>query len=62
MQEALARLMRGRTVLIIAHRMDLVQGADRVVALENGRIVEKHPRIKRAAPLPAPIPAYEAAG
>ena len=39
-QEALDRLMKGRTTLVIAHRLSTVQGADRVVVLENGRIVQ----------------------
>jgi ATP-binding cassette subfamily B protein len=39
-QEALDRLMQGRTTLIIAHRLSTVMGADRVVVLEGGRIVE----------------------
>ena len=39
-QEALARLMHGRTVLIIAHRLSLVRDADRVVIVERGRAVE----------------------
>lgn len=39
-QEALERLMRGRTTLIIAHRLSTVVGADRVVVLEGGRIVQ----------------------
>lgn len=39
-QEALERLMRGRTTIIIAHRLSTVQGADRVVVLENGMIQE----------------------
>ena len=43
-QEALRRLMHGRTVLIIAHRLKLAHGADRVVILENGRAVEAGPR------------------
>ena len=37
---ALARLMRGRTTFIIAHRLSTVRRADRVVVLEQGRIVE----------------------
>lgn len=39
-QEALATLMRGRTTLVIAHRLSTVENADRIVVLERGRIVE----------------------
>jgi ATP-binding cassette subfamily C protein CydCD len=39
-QEALERLMLGRTTLIIAHRLSSVIGADRIVVLEDGSIVE----------------------
>jgi ABC transporter fused permease/ATP-binding protein len=39
-QEALERLMRGRTTLIIAHRLSTVLGADRAIVLEAGRIVQ----------------------
>ena len=39
-QEALERLMKGRTTLIIAHRLSTVQGADRVIVLEDGIIQE----------------------
>lgn len=38
---ALAELRRGRTVLVIAHRLSTVLDADRVVVLERGRIVEE---------------------
>ena len=40
-QEALDRLMDGRTTLIIAHRLSTVQGADRVVVLDGGRVQEQ---------------------
>ena len=40
-QEALDRLMQGRTTLIIAHRLSTVQGADRVLVLGEGRIQEE---------------------
>lgn len=39
-QEALDRLMVGRTVLVIAHRLSTVKDADRVVVLDGGRVVE----------------------
>ena len=42
-QEAIARLMAGRTVLVIAHRLATVAHADRVVVLEQGRVVEEGP-------------------
>ena len=38
-QAALERLMRDRTVLVIAHRLATVQNADRIVVLERGRVV-----------------------
>lgn len=39
-QEALQRLMAGRTTLIIAHRLSTIEHADQVVVLEAGRIAE----------------------
>ena len=39
-QEALGRLMLGRTTIVIAHRLTTVERADRIVVLERGRIVE----------------------
>ncbi len=40
-QDALDHLMRGRTTLVIAHRLATVRAADRIVVMENGRIVEQ---------------------
>ncbi len=39
-QEAMARLLRGRTSFIIAHRLSTIQRADRIVVIENGTIAE----------------------
>jgi subfamily B ATP-binding cassette protein MsbA len=40
-QDALEELMQGRTTLVIAHRLSTVEHADRVVAMDSGRIVEQ---------------------
>jgi len=39
-QQALSALMRGRTVLVIAHRLATVRNADRIVVVHEGRIAE----------------------
>ena len=40
LQDALRRLLAGRTAIVIAHRLSTIQDADRVVVLEKGRIAE----------------------
>ena len=39
-QDALARLVEGRTVIVIAHRLSTVQRADQILVLEDGSLIE----------------------
>jgi ATP-binding cassette subfamily B protein len=41
LQEAIARLIKGRTTIAIAHRLSTLRDADRLVVLEQGRVVEE---------------------
>jgi subfamily B ATP-binding cassette protein MsbA len=40
-QQALGRLMQGRTSIVIAHRLSTIESANRIVAMEAGRVVEQ---------------------
>ena len=42
-QDALATLMRGRTSIVVAHRLSTVASLDRIVVLADGRVVEDGP-------------------
>ena len=55
-QAALDRLMAGRTTLIFAHRLSSVIGADRILVLDGGRVVESgtHAELLMAAAAPTP--------
>ena len=56
-QQALDRLMNGRTSLVIAHRLSTIERADRIVVIDAGRVVESgQPRraARRRRPLRAP--------
>ncbi|MBO6795174.1 MAG: ATP-binding cassette domain-containing protein [Balneolaceae bacterium] len=46
-QEALYRLMKGRTTFVIAHRLSTVQHADRILVMDKGAIIEEgtHPKL-----------------
>jgi ABC-type multidrug transport system fused ATPase/permease subunit len=48
-ERAVGALLRGRTAIIIAHRLGTVQRADGIMVLEGGRIVEHGPRQALAA-------------
>jgi ATP-binding cassette subfamily B protein len=39
-QRALAHLLQGRTAMVIAHRLATIRGADRIIVLQDGRIIE----------------------
>jgi ABC-type multidrug transport system fused ATPase/permease subunit len=42
-QDSLAHLMKGRTSIVIAHRLSTVLGSDRIAVMDNGRVVEIGP-------------------
>jgi ATP-binding cassette subfamily B protein len=52
-QQALERLMKDRTTLVIAHRLATVRAADRIVVMDEGRIVEQgtHAQLQTAGGL-----------
>ena len=40
-QESLKELMKNKTTLVVAHRLSTIEGADQIIVLDNGKIVEK---------------------
>lgn len=49
LEVALERLLRGRTAIIIAHRLETVERVDEIMVMERGRVVEAGPRAALAA-------------
>ena len=41
MQQALERLMQGRTSIIVAHRLTTIEKADRIIVMDEGNIIEQ---------------------
>jgi ATP-binding cassette subfamily B protein len=60
-QLALERLMAGRTVLMIAHRLATVRHADRIAVMDRGRIVAigRHDELTQDSPLYARLAALQ---
>jgi subfamily B ATP-binding cassette protein MsbA len=63
-QAAIARLMAGRTALVIAHRLSTVRAADRIVVVDRGRIIEEgsHSELMRRGGLYTRLHAMDTAG
>jgi ATP-binding cassette subfamily B protein len=60
-QQALERLMKDRTTLVIAHRLATVRAADRIVVMDDGRVVEEgtHAQLQAAGGLYARLAALQ---
>lgn len=63
-QDALWKLMEGRTAIVIAHRLSTIQKMDRIVVLDNGEIVEQgsHKELLRAGGTYARLWAHQSGG
>ncbi len=48
-QDALQKLMDGRTALVIAHRLSTIQKADEIIVLDHGRIIERGTHVELLA-------------
>ena len=63
-QDALWKLMEGRTAIVIAHRLSTIQKMDRIIVLDNGKIVEQgsHKELLRQAGTYAKLWAHQSGG
>src|SRR5262249_51180147 len=63
-QQALWRLMEGRTALVVAHRLSTVAHMDQLVVLDRGQVAEKgtHPELLRLGGIYAPLWQPQAGG
>ena len=63
-QDSLWKLMQGKTTLVIAHRLSTIQKMDRIVVLDNGKIIEEgtHASLLRAKGLYAKLWAHQSGG
>ena len=64
-QRALDRLMTGRTVIAVAHRLSTLQNFDRILVMQSGQVLQDGPpRVieKHARPVPGPDPAPDVPG
>jgi ATP-binding cassette subfamily B protein len=63
-QEALWKLMKGRTAIVIAHRLSTIQKMDRIIVMEEGRIVEEgtHKQLLRRKGTYAKLWAHQSGG
>lgn len=63
-QDALWKLMEGRTAIVIAHRLSTIQKMDRIIVLDNGRIIEQgsHKELTRAGGAYAELWSHQSGG
>ena len=55
-QQAMARLMEGRTAIVIAHRLSTVRALDRILVFDHGRVVEEGTHAVAARPRGRSLP------
>ncbi len=63
-QEALWKLMEGRTAIVIAHRLSTIQKMDRIIVMDNGKIIEQgtHKELSRSDGIYAELWSHQSGG